>query len=250
MDSNPYLLIPLVSIIIAQIVHWARTQLPQRTLTLRPLIRKSPNLSPITAFASGLLAVSLTVGGIDNVLIGFAVLGVWLVVLQQDGFQRRDQFWTTASGFVGAFLLTAGYWSDSAAYIFEQPPESESVLLFRIFLAIILIGVILIAWSRRGVMRKLPTARRLERAFRVTIVAPAVFGLFVAFLQSQTENDFMTQRVYAYLVFVIIAAGTLWAIANVYRQAPDRLREERRHFLAKKLKKKSKRKTKRGRRKR
>jgi hypothetical protein len=248
MEISPYLLIPLITVVINQTFKLFDSA-SLRKLTFSKLLDFESQPYWFSALAWSLIPVTFFVDGVDSPWLATNIVLAIIISHQQKttGVSYRKQLYTASIGFLSGVVLSANYWQEDFDWLLSRPLSDESRNYLIIFGVIVVVAEVLAYMTRRKNMRKLPTSRRLQRTFRISLLIPAIIGLFFAFLQNQTSNDFLTDRLYIYMMFAWIVIATISATDLVYRNARTRLQEEVEHFQQskKQSKKKKKRKSRR-----
>ncbi len=272
LNISPYLIIPVVAIVVAQIIKFAIHAFSHE-LDFKQLVRVGGVPSAHIAAVSALMFTAIAVDGIDSSIAGLTLVVGSIIIwdnlttrssiakqvnklsrleskdkkaepaLQPVTIRSAKAIWLSALiGFVSGILLSVSYWKDDLDWFFARPTSNEIIFNFILFGLLFVAGEVLAYLTRRKDTRKLPTSRKLNRAFRLTLTAPALTGLAITFAQDQTLGMFDI-RIWTYLVYDWILIGTIWAYVSIYRSAPRHLKEEREHFnKKKKTKAKSKKK--------
>ena len=258
LNISPYLTIPLITVVVVQIIKFAIHAFTDE-IDFKRVFQMGGAPSSVAAAIVAVAFTSVAVDGVGSSVAGVAIaLSVVAVVFfcmhQQvrekvnSGLDKKARLSVSSGkdmliggiiGFLTSVMLSVSYWKDDMDWFFKVPNDTENIAYFAVFAVLFVIGEALAFWTRRKSMRKLPTSRKLNRAFRISLTAPAIFGLFIAFSQYQTLGMFDI-RIWTYITFDLVVLGTIWAYFSVYRSAPKHLKEEREHFNKSKSKSKTK----------
>ncbi len=149
-----------------------------------------------------------------------------------------QKIWLYWVSWAGAFTLgmilgsitSYNSWKDQSEWLSVKPGDTESSIYLYIFIGIILLSFILFAIFKSKKMRRLPTSRRITAAVNRSLLLPAMFGLFVAFLQVFTRNLLFTNRYYSIFTFVWLSVVSLWSGIFVLPTARKFLSDDRQFF--------------------
>jgi len=238
-EVSPYLIVPIVTIIVSQVLKFALHAFSNE-IDFKQFLKFGGTPSSRIAAVSSLMVIALAVDGLGASVAGLTVFAGGLYVWEK---KSRDNIKEVASGalvgFVSGLILGVTYWKNDIGWFFETPVGDEIKFGFIAFAALFVLGEILSFMTRRKSMRKLPTSRKLNRAFRLSLTLPAILGLIITFAQKETLGMFDI-RLWTYLIalWVVIATGWFWW--SVYRHAKAHLAEETEHFKKVKAKEKTK----------
>jgi len=240
-EVSPYIIVPVVTIIVSQIIKFAIHGFSNE-IDFGQLLKVGGNPSSAIAAAVSVAVTALAVDGPGASVAGLTVVLVGFYVYERLAtVGRRELALGALVGFISAAILSVEYWRDDIDWFFQRPVGTELTAKFIGFAGIFLVAEALSAMTRRKSMRKLPTSRKLNRAFRLSLTLPAVLGLFFVFAQRESLGMFDT-RIWTGLVIVWIIGATAWFWRSVYRHAKAHLAEEAEHFKKAKAQVKTKRK--------
>lgn len=266
-----YLIVPFISLVLSQLIKFSDRAL-RSDIDFSYLIRRGSWPNSLAAVVGSKVITAGLVDGWRALLIALAsVFGLWIVnralkgslgnvlealvkkftIAKDDGAstdRRRNWLIGGVVGAVVAIVMSSAYWSESVQWLFEVPTRGEAGIYLAIMGGLYAVGQAgLIMFNRRRT-RRLPTASKIRRALRYSIVGPAIFGVVFAIIQRGRLGIF-EERFYTAITVLWMIIASLVAYWLVYRHAPGRLEEETEHFIKEKKAQKSARKSKRKRRK-
>jgi hypothetical protein len=240
-EVSPYLIIPFVTVIVSQVLKFAVYAFSNE-IDFGKLLERGGKISTRIAAVVAIMVTALAVDGLAASVAGLTVaFGALYIWEKLDLATLRQLLVGALIGLFTGIILSVEYWRDDLDWLFAKPSTSEVNTEFIIFGAVLVLSELMNFAVRRKSVRKLPTSRKLSRAFRLTLTLPALFGLFFTFAQRETLGMFDI-RIWTYLVYAWIVVGTAWAWWSTYRHAKAHLKEEADHFKKAKEKTKTKRK--------
>jgi hypothetical protein len=240
-EISPYIVVSVVTVVICQILKFAVDAFSNQ-IDFKQLIRTDGVPKIEIAVVAALIVTALAVDGAANSIAGLTVVvGLYFVWRQSKDLTSKQVGLSALVGLVSAAILTVSYWSEDINLLSEQLSSSQIRLGFIGFAAVLVVGEALSYIARRKSLRKLPTSRKLSRAFRLSLTLPAIVGLFITFAQKETLGIF-DARIWTFLVLLWIIAANVWYFFNVYGTAKQHLAEEAEHFKKSKSKTKTKKK--------
>lgn len=237
-EVSPYLIIPLVAVIVCQIVKFAVHGFSNE-IDFNQLLRRGGLPSARVALVTALAVTSLAVDGLASSIAGLTLILSGLYIWEVLGHNnRRPVAAGIITGALSGALLSIKYWKDDLNWLFDLPTDTEITNGFIIFGFLLVLGEGLAYMTRRKSMRKLPTSRRLNRAFRLSLTLPALIGIGITFAQQQSLGLF-DARIWTLLVVLWVILASIYFWWRVYRHAKVHLAEEVAHFKSSKSKSKS-----------
>ncbi|HEX9594791.1 MAG TPA: divergent PAP2 family protein [Candidatus Saccharimonadales bacterium] len=262
--SSPYIVVPFVAWLIAQTIKLI-LQASHGNFSWKYLYKSGNMPSSHTAIVIALLVVlgflngaespEFGIGAVFSLIVIYDAFGVRRAVGEQGGvlerlielsrtpkaeresFKIREVLGHTplevaAGGLIGlavSTILMYRHWPPSVQDAFTEMGDLERNIYFGLFGLSVISGIGLFRWLARGTHRRLPTAKKIKRSIRISLIAPGLLGLFFVLLEKESIRFFSTK-------FWILATALWLMVANitsyyrVWRNSKPALEEEDKHF--------------------
>lgn len=259
---SPYIVIPIVSWLSAQLIKFA-THAIKGNIDFKRLYVSGGMPSAHTALITSLIVTIGILDGTNNAIFGLAfvigsiviydALGVrrstgeqalflvevgkaldldknkYLKLQHAKGHTPLEVVGGAVLGTLLALIFTFAVWSKNISFIVEPLSISEIKI---ISLALSVIGILIIVINtllRNKTYRKLPTANKLARIFRYSLLIPSLIGLIIIWLARESV-DVVQWRLWTWLLLAAMFFVQILFLVKLYIFIPQRLAEEEGHF--------------------
>jgi len=264
--TSPYIVVPMVSWLIAQTTKLV-LQASHGNFSWKYLYKSGNMPSTHTAIVIALMVVLAFLDGVESAQFGIAAVFSLIVVYDAFGVRRavgeqggvlaklieisrtpkaeRESFKirevlghtpleVVAGGLIGlttSAVLMYRHWPVPLQESFTILGESEKRLYLYLFGAAVLAGLVVYRLLVRGVHRRLPTAKRVKRSLRLSLIVPGALGALFVWLLDEGIRFFAT-KFWVTSVLAWIAVLVPVSYFRVWRSARPALIEEDEHFRA------------------
>lgn len=262
--TSPYIVVPLVSWLIAQTTKLV-LQASHGNFSWKYLYKSGNMPSSHTAIVVALLVVLAFLDGMESAEFGIAAVFSLIVIYDAFGVRRavgeqggvlaklieisrtpkaereaikiREVLGHTplevaAGGLIGLLASTVlmyKHWPADLQESFTSLGDTEEKVYYAVFALAVLAGIALYRIFVRGVHRRLPTAQRVKRSLRLSLIVPGILGLASVWLLSEGIRFFATKFwISALLIWMVVFVPVSYI--RVWRGAREALTEEDEHF--------------------
>ncbi len=235
--ASPYLVTAILTVALAQLCRLVRNWVTTKQLEPQDLRVNHGVVTTHVVLIAAIAMSALVVEGWDSTAFGLSAAYAAVVVMMTSSLSTKDVNpqigHSIMLGVVAALIINTGYWLDDVT-TWTQNPEGSSYLQQRlvvIFGVLVLSASVFISWTKFSKVHELPTSRRLARALRISVVFPGVLALLsLAMLNSNVPG--FTNLVWSLVAAIWIVLANIY-YRNIYRTAPERLKQEALHFRGK-----------------
>lgn len=272
--SSPYIVVPLISWLIAQTTKLV-LQASHGNFSWKYLYKSGNMPSSHTAiviallvvlgFLNGVESAEFGIGAVFSLIVIYDAFGVRRAVGEQGGvlerlielsrtpkaeresFKIREVLGHTplevaAGGLIGLLVSTAlmyRHWSQEAKDLLSDTSDAERIIYYGLFSLAVVGGTILYRRLVKGHHRRLPTAKKIKRSIRLSLLAPGWIGLFFVLLEQENIRLFSTKVwIFSALLWILIALPI--SHYRIWRGRLPALEEEESHFRQERKSRRSK----------